>query len=145
MPSVPFHTVCGELGCKNPRSSANRFCLSHGGKDTHNQNYNSSNERKASIGMYHSRQWLRLRQAQLSRQPLCAACQSWGRVTPAAHVDHLFPWAKVGKEAFYRNIFQSLCQPCHTDKTTLEHRGICRLYGTPSKDYGIGDYRLKCC
>lgn len=95
--------------------------------------------------MYQTAQWARLRQAQLSSHPLCASCKAQGIITPAAHVDHVFPWAQIGKGAFYRNVFQSLCQPCHAEKTALEQRGTFRRYGdTSTRDYRLNDYAATC-
>lgn len=91
--------------------------------------------------MYNTRQWLTLRQIQLSKNPLCKGCEAEGRVVPANTVDHVFPWAQISKEAFFINRFQCLCRDHHSEKTQLEQRGIFRLYGTPCVDYAIGDYR----
>ena len=38
--------------------------------------------------LYKTPQWRRLRQAQLSREPLCRVCQALGKVTAATVVDH---------------------------------------------------------
>ena len=141
MPSIPKFTKCLDLGCKNERSKFNAYCMDHGGRDTFNhKRYNSTQKRTIAMDKYQSSQWRKLRQIQLSTHPLCAACLSEGRITPALHIDHLFPWSQLNEEAFYLNVFQSLCHSCHSIKTTLEQRGIYRHYGIPTKDYRIGDY-----
>ena len=61
---------------------------------------------------------------QLSMQPLCQSCLTRGIVTPATEVDHVFPWRRIGPQAFYRNLFQSLCHDCHSSKTQDERRGV---------------------
>lgn len=141
MPSIPKFTKCLDLGCKNERSKFNAYCMDHGGRDTFNhKRYNSTQKRTIAMDKYQSSQWRKLRQIQLSTHPLCAACLSEGRITPALHIDHLFPWSQLNEEAFYLNVFQSLCHSCHSIKTTLEQRGIYRHYGIPTKDYRLGDY-----
>lgn len=140
MPTVPFYTRCAELGCNNPRSSKNRFCLQHGGRNKWDSTHNTTPDRKAFNAMYDTKQWKHARIAQLTRQPLCQACLLNDVVTEAKHVDHLFPWASIGKEAFTRNILQSLCHECHTHKTHLEQRGICRMYGAVAQDYTLADW-----
>ena len=136
MPTVPSNPKCSMLGCTNERSRYNTLCLEHGGRNT----YNHTVKRTDALGKYNSVQWRKLRQIQLSKHPLCLACLSSGRIVQALHIDHVFPWANYGSEAFQRNIFQSLCHPCHSIKTGLEQRGIYRYYAMPVKDYKIQDY-----
>lgn len=142
MPSTPRYDLCHELGCKNPSSKLNRFCLEHGGKDKHpyNPKYNKQADRAKSNARYNTKQWEVLRIRQLSRYPLCIGCQSEGRVVPATVVDHLFAWTHLSEQAFYINRFQSLCATHHATKTQLEHRGIYRAFGMPAHDYSLGDY-----
>ena len=142
MPSIPKFTKCLDLGCKNDRSKFNAYCMDHGGRDTFDyKRYNSSDKRKIGLEKYQSRQWRKMRQIQLSQHPLCAACLSDGKITPALHIDHLFPWGLVGDIAFTNNVFQSLCPSCHSIKTTLEQRGTYRHYTIPVRDYRIEDYQ----
>lgn len=140
MPTVPSYTRCAELGCNNPRSKRNRFCHEHGGRDVWDSSKNKTVDRRAFNAMYDTKHWKQLRIAQLSRQPLCQACLIRGIVTEAKHVDHLFPWAQIGQEAFKRNLFQSLCHECHTSKTHLEQRGICRHYNHTITDFALTDW-----
>lgn len=145
MPTIPTYTKCSVLGCKNQRSRLNSFCMEHGGKERYEYNRKEADpEYIQKQKKYNSPQWQRLRQIQLSTHPLCASCLSNGIVTPANHIDHVFPWVQIGEVAFYRNIFQSLCQSCHSSKTSLEQRGIFRKYGTPSVDFSIADYTRVC-
>ena len=140
MPSVPKQTTCSHLGCNNPRSKHNGFCLEHGGRDKSNYKFNSTQERKEFNAMYNTNQWLTLRQIQLSKHPICAGCKTEGIVTPATTVDHIFPWRHYGKHAFYINLFQSLCNTHHAYKTQLEQHGIYRRYADHVIDYGKADY-----
>ena len=143
MPTVPSSTVCSTLGCKNTKARFSSLCVEHGGRDTFNhKKYNDTKHRKEAVSKYNSSQWRSFRQIQLSKHPLCAGCQADGIITPALHVDHIFPWRQIGIQAFTHNIYQSLCLSCHTSKTQLEAKGIFRRYGTPNKDYTLKDYRL---
>lgn len=145
MPTIPSNTKCSMLGCNNPRSKHNSYCLQHGGRDTYNTKHNKqTNERKEQIALYQTAQWHTLRQIQLSKNPLCQACLIDGVVTQAQHIDHLFPWMQLNKEAFYINIFQSLCAEHHREKTHLEQRGIIRYYKQVIKDFKLTDYARVC-
>jgi 5-methylcytosine-specific restriction endonuclease McrA len=142
MPSLPTYTKCQHLGCKNEKSRLNQFCLEHGGRDVQQTN---NEDRKEYNSIYRTPFWRTQRQRQLSTQPMCQACLVTGVVTPAEHVDHVFAWNKIGKDAFYTNLFQSLCQSCHSHKTSLEQQGIFRHYQLGGAvDYKIGDYASKC-
>ena len=141
MPTIPKLTKCLTLGCREERSKFNAYCMGHGGRDTFDhKRWNSSEKRRLSNDRYQTTQWRKLRQIQLSKHPLCAACLSEGKIAQAIHIDHLFPWSQVGDDAFYINIFQSLCHSCHSIKTSLEQRDIYRHYGIPTKDYRMSDY-----
>ena len=141
MPSIPTNTTCSHLGCKNTKSKYNQYCIEHGGRDDKRFDQKYNKDRKSFNDMYNTRQWLTLRQIQLSKNPICAGCQAEGIITPAKVVDHLFPWSQISKEAFFINRFQSLCQTHHSEKTQLEQKGIYRAFGTPHKDYTQGDYQ----
>ena len=136
MPSTPKNTKCSHLGCTNTKSPYNSYCMTHGGRNT----YADTKERRDSNAMYQTKQWRSMRKIQLSKHPLCLACLSNGRITPAWHIDHVFPWHLISKEAFYVNLFQSLCHNCHSHKTGLERKGIYRHYTIPNKDYAVDDY-----
>jgi hypothetical protein len=133
MPTCPSNSKCSELGCKEPRSRLNTFCLKHGGKD------NLPTRETDSI--YQTPAWRSVRQRQLSIQPLCQACLSRGKIEPAQHVDHVFAWKHIGKHAFLHNVFQSLCHADHSHKTGLEKQGIYIHYAfSGEKQYTKHDY-----
>lgn len=145
MPSIPKYTKCSVLGCKNTKSKYNSYCLQHGGRDTFKYDRTAKDPNYIQAQKkYHSTQWQTLRQVQLSIEPLCAGCLSSGIVTQAQHVDHVFPWQQIGEVAFYHNVFQSLCQSCHSSKTKLEQKGIFRRYGKKNIDYSVIDYKRVC-
>jgi len=140
MPTLPSNTKCASLGCKENRSRLSTFCIGHGGKDTYKAK--ATQDRRQVNAMYDAAAWKRIRAAQLSREPLCAGCATQGRIVQAVQVDHLFSWNDIGKEAFYDNIFQSLCTSCHSHKTSLEHQGIYRHYtGGKAIDYALTQWR----
>ena len=139
MPTVPSQIKCTELGCKNLRSKFNRFCLDHGGRNV--QPVKQTKKRKEFNAAYGTLFWKKQRQLQLSTKPICQACECRGIITSAAQVDHLFPWSQIGEHAFRLNVFQSLCAPCHAEKSALEHHGIIRHWTEQGViDYRIGDY-----
>ena len=133
MPSVPTNTKCSELGCKNPRTRLNTYCLEHGGID--------SMPARETDSAYQTPLWRSIRASQMSKQPLCQGCLSRGIVASAKHIDHLFAWKHIGRHAFAHNIYQSLCPNCHSHKSGLEKQGIYRHYSRDGvKDYTKHDY-----
>jgi 5-methylcytosine-specific restriction protein A len=134
MPSVPTNIKCGHLGCKGLRSKLNSYCMEHGGlqyMDT-----------KEAASVYQTAAWRTVRTVQLSRQPLCQACLIDGMVEMAQHVDHVFPWRAIGKQAFAHNLFQSLCAAHHSYKTGQEKQGnIVHYSSTGRVQYTINDYK----
>ncbi len=67
-------------------------------------------------------EWRKLRDARIAAEPLCRHCQARGLVTPAVEVDHILPRALGGKDEWDNT--QSLCKPCHQDKTRQDIRRI---------------------
>ena len=132
MPVYPTNNKCAELGCKEPRSKLNSYCLKHGGMEYTARDKDS---------IYQTPAWRTVRRRQLSIQPLCVACLSRGRIEQAAHVDHVFPWKHIGQHAFLNNIFQSLCHADHSHKTALEQKGEYTHYTANGKKvYTKDDY-----
>jgi 5-methylcytosine-specific restriction protein A len=141
VPTVPSNPKCSTLGCKNHKARFSSLCAEHGGRDTFNsKQYNNTDKRRLASDKYSTAQWRTFRQIQLSQYPLCASCKHDGIITAAQHVDHIFPWQQIGEHAFTHNIYQSLCQSCHSSKTTLEQQGIFRRYGV--RDYNLLDYSI---
>lgn len=62
--------------------------------------------------------WRKLREAQLSREPLCARCREEGWVVAATDVDHIVPRRQGGSDSF--DNFESLCHSHHSEKTARE-------------------------
>lgn len=141
MPTVPRNSKCAQLGCNNPRSKLSTFCIEHGGADTYTAPLTA--ERAAFNSMYQTPFWRQKRIIQLTHQPLCQSCLTRGIVTQAQHVDHVFPWARIGHRAFKHNLFQSLCHECHSHKTQLEAKGIIKHYTETENTYTLSDYAYR--
>jgi 5-methylcytosine-specific restriction protein A len=136
MPTLPKNQKCEALRCADARVEGSAYCEAHGGRKK------ISIERHSHNAAYKSKAWAQIRAAQLSRAPLCERCKSEGVITQAAHVDHVFPWAVIGGESFTRNLFASLCAPCHSLKTSIERRGVFTRYtDTGPIEYTANDYR----
>jgi 5-methylcytosine-specific restriction protein A len=70
--------------------------------------------------------WRKLRNRRLDYEPLCQHCSARNLVTPAVEVDHIKPKALGGEDTWDNT--QSLCKPCHQDKTRDDIRRINRGY-----------------
>lgn len=141
MPTVPSNPKCASLGCRNSRTKYSTMCEQHGGRTTPYRFNNRSNQRYSTDKMYQTAQWASFRQTHLSRNPLCAACLLQGKYVQASDIDHVFPWKQLSKEAFYINLFQSLCKPCHSKKTSWERAGYFKHFtSTQENTYTLQDY-----
>ncbi len=59
-----------------------------------------------------------MRAALFTRDPLCAECKRFGRVTLATLRDHITPLAEGGQDS--DDNVQGLCHACHEGKTLAE-------------------------
>ena len=64
------------------------------------------------------RKWMERRAAWLREHPMCVMCEMQGFVTAAEEVDHIVPLWDGGADD--ESNYQSLCKPCHSDKTARE-------------------------
>jgi 5-methylcytosine-specific restriction endonuclease McrA len=62
-------------------------------------------------------EWQQESKAHLCEHPLCAECHRKGRVTAASLVDHITPHRGDASLFWDRKNWQSLCDPCHREKT----------------------------
>src|SRR5262245_10050482 len=69
-------------------------------------------------------QWEKARAAYLAAYPLCAQCQSEGRLVAATVVDHKVPHKGNYALFWMENNLQSLCKLCHDRKTAREDGGF---------------------
>lgn len=134
MPTMP-RPQCALYNCKAPTVKGSSLCIEHAPPVV------LTSERRAFNTPYKTRAWELIRQAQLSRAPLCACCKLRGLIVSASDVDHVISWQAVGAHAFKVNRFQSLCTSCHATKSALEKRGVYRHYtDTGAIDYTVRDY-----
>lgn len=67
---------------------------------------------------YQTADWrLKISPRQLAREPFCRQCGQ-----PAKHADHITPISRGGARRDADNL-QSLCHPCHNQKTAIERQG----------------------
>ncbi len=73
--------------------------------------------------LYKTRAWQVLRQAQLSRKPICERCFARGAVTAADVVNHKTPH-RGDLELFYDDAnLESVCKPCHDSDIQAQEKG----------------------
>lgn len=132
MPTLP-RPRCAKPRCHSTSVSGSSLCADHAPAAAP-----SRAPSRADLHMYKGKTWASIRASQLSAHPLCAGCQSRGLVRSASAVDHVIPWRSIGPAAFRVNRFQSLCHECHSVKTALEGRGVCRQFGV--RDWATADW-----
>lgn len=73
--------------------------------------------------LYKLARWQRLREQQLSRQPICEFCLEGETVTAADTVDHVRPHKGDEQLFFDPDNLQSLCKHCHDSAKQRIERG----------------------
>ncbi|WP_082746343.1 HNH endonuclease signature motif containing protein [Sphingomonas sp. CCH5-D11] len=81
---------------------------------------------RVSLSGGYDSQWRKLRDRRIDAEPLCRHCTVKGLVTPAVEVDHIKPKALGGQDEWENT--QSLCKPCHVEKTRNDVQRIRRGY-----------------
>jgi len=72
--------------------------------------------RQERLKYYHTKTWRNIRAAQLRKQGLCELCyKNYRKLTVAVVCDHVIPWKSLSE--FKHGPFQSLCKPCHDEKS----------------------------
>lgn len=74
---------------------------------------------------YQTARWQRIRDSQLTDEPLCRMCLAEGRVTAAVVCDHVEPH-RGDPHGFWNGPFQSLCKPHHDSEKQREDRAAIR-------------------
>mgnify|MGYP003653281234 FL=1 len=69
--------------------------------------------------IYNSRQWRKLRQMVLHKQPICVMCEQKNRYTTANTIDHIQSINKGGAVWAMDNL-QALCSSCHNKKSARD-------------------------
>lgn len=75
--------------------------------------------RGADNSFYQSTPWRKLAIVHKRAHPLCAECESKGKIVPVAVTDHIKPISEGGEPLDWSNL-QSLCHPCHNRKSGRE-------------------------
>ncbi|WP_289332928.1 HNH endonuclease [Acinetobacter baumannii] len=112
---------CREFGCTN----LVRFASQKGYCDDHANRRSGWGKRHDRTGSTTERgygyAWRKLRESILERDRyVCVQCRAVGRVSPATDVDHIKAKAFGGTDD--PENLQSLCGPCHKNKTQQESR-----------------------
>jgi 5-methylcytosine-specific restriction protein A len=110
---------CADDNCLNKRQATHRPKQATDPQDRGNLSRTTA---------YGQRRWLRLRDKQKSRHPLCQRCLSFDIVTPAKDVDHYIPHRGDPKLMWDIGNLQSLCKSCHSWKTQEELKGTYHDY-----------------
>ena len=88
---------------------------------------NGERNRASSGARGYGRRWQRYSQSRLWANPLCVQCQQ-----AAQHTDHIQPVTGPDDPLFWDTTnHQSLCQSCHSKKTTQEVNGAELRHGNP--------------
>ena len=101
---------CHHPGC--PKLTDGYYCEEH--EVQHRSDRMSSGKRG-----YGSR-WQKARKRYLRQHPLCVKCYEKGMAVEATVVDHIKPHRGDPVLFWDENNWQSLCKPCHDDKTWNE-------------------------
>ena len=116
--------ACREPGCAAYAAHGSAYCSRHAA--AHARGFRLSEHRKAAARLYRSGQWLAMRRQQLTASPFCAECLRAGQYTLASEVDHVVPH-RNDERLFYDPLnLQSMCHPCHSQKTAREDGGFGR-------------------
>jgi 5-methylcytosine-specific restriction protein A len=105
MPRKPPHP-CNHPGCKTLTDK--RFCARHQQEEDHLYNHDRRDREAAKA---YDSIWRKVRMAFLAEHPLCARCETEGRLTPATLVHHVKP-LRAGGGHDSENLM-ALCRSCH--------------------------------
>ena len=109
MPSIK-RKICSKHGIYETKSC--ELC-----KQDNTKQYDEQSRSKDSYKIYHSTRWKKLRNRQLSKEPLCVNFAVCGN--HASIADHIVEIKDSG-EPFSINNLQSMCQSCHNSKSAQE-------------------------
>lgn len=119
MPNKPARP-CRYPGCPGLTRHKSGYCEKHL-KQTRRQ---SDKERGSAAARGYDRRWQWYARRFLAENPLCAECQSQGRITAAKIVDHIIPHRGDLTLFWDTTNHQSLCKECHDRKTAREDGGF---------------------
>lgn len=122
---------CRAQNCPKVHDTKEGYCPVHLEEHIRNQRprnrrYNkdrSLNKDEYKLSRFYSTTaWKRLREAYITREPLCEHCTLRGRVAVGTMVDHIHE-RRDGGASLDMNNLQTLCHRCHAQKTADE-RGV---------------------
>lgn len=113
MPSKPLKP-CKYPGCPELIRDGS-YCSKH--KAIISREYNQYH-RDPDFRQRYGRQWVKIRNAYISKHPLCEECEAKGLLVPATEVHHKNPLASGGTNA--EENLQALCKACHSRHTLIE-------------------------
>ena len=105
----------------NKAATSGLYCARHASTPTIQTRRKYKDHNK---GFYSSKRWRSIRAQVLAQQPLCAACNLHGIVSPAIDVDHVWPLSHSPGLATTISNLQALDHGCHSRKSRQEDRGI---------------------
>ena len=81
---------------------------------------NSADKWGNDTNWYNKKEWKRLRNYYINKQPLCEICKRFGKIVEAKVVDHIVR-VKVNPDIALKEYnLQSLCHRCHNIKSGYE-------------------------
>lgn len=103
---------CRRLGCRELVVGVG-YCDTH--KKERGKEWDSRRGTAAERGYGH--RWRVARLSHLGLEPLCRTCLGAGLVVPGTEVDHIVPHRGNIQLFWDRGNWQTLCKPCHSQKT----------------------------
>lgn len=116
---------CARPGCPALALKDNRYCEKHLRADK-NRKQAQDKKRDSSCKRGYDRTWQRYRLRYLAEHPLCANCETRGRIVLATVVDHKQPHKGDIYLFWKKDNHQGLCKRCHDRKTAKEDGGFGR-------------------
>ena len=119
---------CANPGCSAIVTKGSR-CEEHRHKVASDEYRDDRRRRGTSAERGYGARWQHYRKDYLARNPLCVACLTRNRITPATQIDHIRPRA-IWPELFWQSFnHQAICTRCHERKTAAERDGL--IYAAP--------------
>ena len=81
--------------------------------------WSSDRQRGGAAARGYDTRWREARAIFLEQHPLCAFCQTEGKIVPATVVDHIIPHRGDQRLFWDQNNWEPLCKECHDRKTGL--------------------------
>ena len=117
-----MYKLCNKIGCNNLVKISEKYCDKHKHVETDNKQernrYYDKNMRDDKINkFYHSKAWIRTRQARLIKDSkLCQDCLSSHKITIAETVHHIIEVKDTWSKRFDIENLISLCNSCHNKR-----------------------------